>query len=152
MLHDSYDIHIFCRNPCSHPTAQNSNTFVPFSELEYILHQLRDSREGMLFLQRVDAFLYEKKLLKAEVDPEEGDDAQEKQAANLTLLTLEHSLLKMAATEACQGVCYFLCMKLDDNKAVVRYVDHHIDICALFSLSVSPSTTKSGNYSFSQVH
>ncbi len=88
------------------------------------MSQLRASREGMFFLQSIDAELFKRKLLdpgKEAVEAVDDHPAEPAEPANWNLLKLEHTLLKLAASEACQGVFYFLCMKTKEREeAVVR--------------------------------
>ncbi len=78
----------------------------------------------MFFLQSMDSELFMRKLLdpgKEAVEADGDEPFQPAEAANWNLLKLEHTLLKMAASEACQGVFYFLCMRTKDGEeAVVR--------------------------------
>lgn len=71
-------------------------------ELQEILQQCGP---GMKAVHQLDKGLYLEGLL---VAGEPGDEENPGQAPNTSLLRLEHTLLQMAACEACQGVFYCL--------------------------------------------
>jgi len=85
----------------------------------------------MLHLQRMDAELFQQKLLicpapplpSLDAPPEPGPpqpESEPESATDYSLLKLEHSMLKMTSAVACQGVFYLVAIKTGDDEVVAR--------------------------------
>ena len=81
-------------------------------------------------VQTMDNFIFSLGVMTWGEEDEDGEEQQQ----NLNLIKLEKLLLDLAASDACEGILYFLGLPTEDNKLYVRCVWRGGGCCLLIEL------------------